>query len=86
MEQFLFDRKTAVMPKAYKINPLLLASKPKTGGDFLFDWNTAPRHNTLIYKIFLIALNVSGALAPSKLFPFQKQLEQSGSLIQIENC
>jgi len=36
-------------------------------------------------SVFLIDFKASTDLAPSQLFPFWKQLEQSGSFIQIEN-
>ncbi|MFQ3575373.1 MAG: hypothetical protein SNJ77_02955 [Cytophagales bacterium] len=55
-------------------------------GWFLFDRKTALRHKTLICNWFFIALMVSYGFTLIQLFPFWKQLEQSGSFIQIENC
>lgn len=51
----------------------------------LFDLKTASSHKSLIYIISLIALKVFEGLAPRQLFPFWKQLERSGTFIQIEN-
>lgn len=47
----------------------------------LFDLKTASSHKPLIYNVFLIDSKVFGCLAPRQLFPFWKQLEQSGSFI-----
>lgn len=54
--------------------------------NLLFDQKTAVSLRPLIYNVFLIDSKVFGCLAPRQLFPFWKQLEQSGSFIQIENC
>jgi len=70
--------RNSLLPKKYLQGPFVI-------DNLLFDWKTAHIHNSLNNSVFLIDFKASTDLAPSQLFPFWKQLEQSGSFIQIEN-
>lgn len=74
------------MTKTNRIKHFLIDSNAEIVGGFLFDRKTAHSYNSLNNSVFLIDFKASTDLAPSQLFPLWKQLEQSGSFIQIENC
>lgn len=72
------------MTKTNRIKHLLIDSNAEGWGGFLFDWKTAILHKLLIICVFLIDFKVSTDLVLSELFPFWKQLEQSGHLFKLK--
>jgi hypothetical protein len=48
----------------------------------LFDWETEPRHNQMIFSEFFIASQPYNCFNPSQLFPFWKQLSQKQAIAE----